>query len=50
MPLVGLNDRENIIRIWQTVLPPPVFGKVREVVQNSTGADWIELTRRIPGL
>ena len=50
MPLVNLNDRENIIRIWQMVLPPPVFGNVREVVHNVTGADWIELTRRIPGL
>jgi hemerythrin-like domain-containing protein len=50
MPLVGLEDRENIIRIWQMVLPPPVFDKVRGVVQNVTGGDWIELTRRIPGL
>ena len=50
MPLVGLNDRENIIRIWQMVLPAPVFGKVREVVQHTTGDDWIELTRKITGL
>lgn len=50
MPLVGLEDRENIIRIWQMVLPPPVFDKVRGVVRNNTGTDWIELQRRIPGL
>jgi hemerythrin-like domain-containing protein len=50
MPLVGQDDRENIIRIWQMVLPPPVFEKVRGVAQNVIGADWIELTRRIPGL
>lgn len=50
LPLVGLEDRENIIRIWQMVLPPPFFAKVREVVQKVTGSDWIELTRRIPGL
>ncbi|WAI00543.1 hemerythrin domain-containing protein [Methanogenium organophilum] len=50
MPLVGLEDRENIVRIWQMVLPIPVFEKVREVVHTVTGDEWVELTRRIPGL
>lgn len=50
MPLVGLEDREHIVRIWQMVLPSPVFEKVRDIVHNITGDDWIELTRRIPGL
>jgi hypothetical protein len=50
IPLVGQGDRENIIRIWQMSLPPPVFAEVREVIQNVAGSDWIELTRRIPGL
>ncbi len=50
MPLVGMEDRENIIRIWQNVLPPPFFGKVRKVAQNATGADWADLARKIPGL
>ncbi len=48
--MVGQGDRENIIRIWQMVLPPPAFAEVREVIQKVTGSDWIELTRRIPGL
>ncbi len=48
--MVGQTDRENIIRIWQMVLPPQVFAEVREVIQKVTGNDWIELTRRIPGL
>jgi len=48
--LVGQEDRENIIRIWQKVLPPAVFAETRKVVQDVTGSAWIELTRRIPGL
>jgi len=48
--MVGQEDRENIIRIWQMVLPPPAFAEAREVIQKVTGSDWIELTRRIPGL
>ena len=50
LPLVGLEDKENIIRIWQMVLPPPVYADVRDVIQKVTGSDWIELTRRIPEL
>ncbi len=50
LPLVGLEDRENIIRIWQMVLPPPLFTDVRGVVEKVTGSDWVELTRRIPSL
>jgi hypothetical protein len=50
IPLVGHEDRENITRIWRMVLPPPIFAKVREVIQKVTDSDWIELTRRIPGL
>jgi hemerythrin-like domain-containing protein len=50
MPLVGQTDRENIILIWQMVLPPPFFAEVLEVIQTATGNDWIELAQRIPGL
>jgi hemerythrin-like domain-containing protein len=50
IPLIGHQDRENITRIWQMVLPPPVFAEVRQVIQQVTGSDWVELTRRIPGL
>ena len=49
-PLIGNEDRENMIRIWQTVLPPPVFTGVKDLIKKSIGNDWAELTRRIPGL
>jgi hemerythrin-like domain-containing protein len=49
-PLIGDNDRENMTRIWQQALPPPVFGKVTNLIQAAIGDDWTELTRRIPEL
>jgi hemerythrin-like domain-containing protein len=49
-PLIGINDRENMVRIWQQVLPPPVFSKVTGLIKPATGDGWTELTRRIPEL
>jgi hypothetical protein len=49
-PLIGHDDRENMVRIWQTMLPPPAFAGVKEIARRSVGGDWAELQRRIPGL
>ena len=49
-PLMGNNDRENMTRIWQMVMPPPVFAQVKQLIQKAIGNDWAELTRRIPTL
>jgi len=49
-PLLGDDDRENMTRIWQMVLPPPAFGQVEQLIQQAIGDDWAELTRRIPTL
>lgn len=49
-PLMGHDDRENMTRIWQMVMPAPVFSGVKELIRNATGSDWAELTRRIPSL
>lgn len=49
-PLIGNDDRENMTRIWQMVMPPPVFAHVKQLIQNAVGNDWVELTRRIPTL
>jgi len=49
-PLMGHNDRENMTRIWQMVMPPPVFSRAKQLIQQAIGEDWAELTRRIPGL
>jgi len=49
-PLIGNDDRENMIRIMQTVLPVPAFNGVKELIKKAVGSDWIELTHRIPTL
>lgn len=49
-PLVDNDDRENMTRIWQMVMPPPAFAQVKQLIQKVLGDDWAELTRRIPSL
>jgi len=49
-PLIGDDDRENMLRIQQMVLPPEVFAGVKQLVQKAIGDDWAELTRRMPEL
>jgi hypothetical protein len=49
-PLIGPDDRENMTRILQMVMPPPVFAQVKQLIQKAVGPDWAELTRRIPTL
>lgn len=49
-PLIGDDDRENMLRIWQMVMPAGAFGGVKGLVQKAVGDDWAELTRRIPEL
>jgi hypothetical protein len=49
-PLMGHDDRENMTRIWQMVMPPDVFAGVARLVRKAVGDDWGELARRIPDL
>lgn len=49
-PLLGHDDRENMTRIWQMVMPPEAFAGATQLVRRAIGDDWAELTRRIPGL
>jgi len=49
-PLIRPDDRENMTRIWQQVLPKPVFATVTKLIQMAIGDDWADLTRRIPEL
>jgi hemerythrin-like domain-containing protein len=49
-PLMGNTDRENMTRIWQMVMPPPVFAHIKQLIHQAIGDDWAELARRIPGL
>ena len=49
-PLLGDDDRENMTRVQQMVLPPEAFAGVKQLIQASIGDDWAELTRRMPDL
>lgn len=49
-PLIETDDRENTVRIWQTAMPPEVFGGVVHLIKKAVGDDWADLTRRIPEL
>ena len=49
-PLIGPDDRENMTRIWQSMMPPPVFEQIKQLIQKAIGNEWAELTRRIPTL
>jgi hypothetical protein len=49
-PLMGNDDRENMTRIWQMVMPAPAFSGAKQLIQKAIGDDWAELTRRIPTL
>jgi hypothetical protein len=49
-PLLGDDDRENMTRIQQMVMPPEAFAGVKQLIQQSIGDDWAELARRIPEL
>ena len=49
-PLIDNTDRENMIRIKQTVMPPEVFEQTKHLIKMVIGDDWAEMTRRIPTL
>ena len=49
-PLMGHDDRENMTRIWQMVMPPEAFAGATALVHAAIGDDWSELTKRMPEL
>jgi hypothetical protein len=49
-PLIGNDDRENMTRIWQMVLPPQTFAGMKPLIQAAVGTGWADLARRIPTL
>jgi zinc finger protein-like protein len=49
-PLIGDDDRENMTRIWQQVMPPQAFAGAVGLIRQALGDDFTELQRRIPDL
>jgi hypothetical protein len=49
-PLLGSDDRENMVRIMRQALPAPRFAEAEGLIKTAIGTDWAELLRRIPEL
>ena len=49
-PLLGNDDRENMTRIWQMVMPADAFAGATALVEQAIGDEYVELARRIPEL
>jgi hypothetical protein len=49
-PLIGEDDRENMTRIWQQVMPPEAFAGATGLIRATLGDDMAELDRRVPDL
>jgi len=49
-PLMGDVDRENMTRIWKTVMPAEAFAGAKQLIQNAVGDGWGEMVRRMPEL
>ena len=49
-PLMGIDDRVNMTRIWQMVMPPDAFAGATQLVEKAIGAEWTELAGHIPEL
>jgi hypothetical protein len=49
-PLIGIDDRENMIKIFKQALPQPGFDIAVKLVKEAIVGDWEELTKRIPEL
>ena len=41
-PLIGDDDRENMLRIWNMVMPPEAFAGAAHLVHNAVGDDWAD--------
>ena len=49
-PLLGDDDRETMIRIWQMGMPDDIFVGTMRLVRQTIGAGWDVMVRRIPDL
>jgi len=49
-PLLGDDDRENMTRIWQMVMPADAFAGAVQLVHQAIGDEFAGLCKRIPDL
>jgi hypothetical protein len=47
-PLIGADDRENMLRVFQKIMPEQNFSGAVQLVKMVVKEEWTELARRIP--
>ena len=47
-PLLGNDDRENMVRVFRQIMPETVVTETLRLVKLAVGDGWSELARRIP--
>lgn len=47
---LDLEDQMTVTKIFLTLIPPPVFAKVKPLIKKSVSANWTMLTQQIPKL
>jgi hypothetical protein len=49
-PLMGVEDRVSMTRVWQMSMPPDFFAKTVALIQHAIGDEWTDLARNLPDL
>ena len=49
-PLIDLDDRVVVTRVWLSEMPPPVFDGLKSLIKKAVAENWVELTQKIPEL
>ena len=49
-PLLDFDDQLKVIKSSMTMLPAPVFAKLKPLVEKSVSTNWVRLTQQIPEL
>jgi hypothetical protein len=49
-PLVDVEDRARVVRVWQVAMPPSAFAGSMGLVQRSLGSEYGDLAKLVPEL
>ena len=45
-PLIDLEDRVAVTKVWMTEMPPQVFNGLKLSTKKAAVVNWVELTQR----
>jgi hypothetical protein len=49
-PLLDNEERAVMSGVWEALMPPDVFEKVKPLIRKAAGGEWDDLVRRLPAL